>query len=429
MMILICIFQMIRLVHSYGWVPLLHLSSYNTKKISEIQVFNKKLVVWTKNNQIIVQDNACIHRLGPLSEGYIDSTTNNLRCSYHGWEFDTIGNAVEIPQKKCGKCNVRKRQKTYITKISCNILWINMDDIIQEFPKHVQNNDKMASDDVFVCELPYSMNTLLENLFDPAHVPFAHHNLQSKRDLASDITSSVVDMDSRHLCIYFEDKTLPNKEQRNGTMEFYAPNHFVLTSLYPVLYMKKLHIFCVPVLPFHTRIFVQIEYNDGVFKKLYSCLPKWLKHLLTFAFFDSDTMLLYKQEYYMRLNKMMQNSTRVYNTPTSSDYSVRKYHKWNKEYPQPWESLIYRDSNVLNEMTREEVFDRYKSHTQNCIYCKTTLRNIKYAQIIIPLIISAHAVEQNSGVELVVAAFIHVWLGVMKTFFVGRDYIHDDLSD
>ena len=39
-------------VNSYGWVRLLDLKSYNTKKPSSIQVLDKELVIWEKNNQI-----------------------------------------------------------------------------------------------------------------------------------------------------------------------------------------------------------------------------------------------------------------------------------------------------------------------------------------------------------------------------------------
>ena len=43
-----------------------------------------------------------------------------------------------------------------------------------------------------VIELPYSINTLLENFFDPAHIPFAHHKLQSSRELASDVNVTLL---------------------------------------------------------------------------------------------------------------------------------------------------------------------------------------------------------------------------------------------
>ena len=123
-------------VNTYGWFPLLDLKTYNTKKLSSIQILNKELVIWEKNNSIIVQDNACIHRKAPLSEGYIDIQSNNLHCSYHGWEFDENGSVKSIPQSNCNTCNMKFKQKTYETKKSNNILWINFNET-EKFPHHI----------------------------------------------------------------------------------------------------------------------------------------------------------------------------------------------------------------------------------------------------------------------------------------------------
>ena len=42
-------------------------------------------------------------------------------------------------------------------------------------------------------DLPYGWDTLLENIVDPAHIPFAHHGLQGKRDdaIAINMTSPI----------------------------------------------------------------------------------------------------------------------------------------------------------------------------------------------------------------------------------------------
>ena len=61
--IICCLYQIILL---YGWVPLINLKNYPTRKPSEIEVMGKKLVIWEKDNKIIVQDNVCMHRGGPL---------------------------------------------------------------------------------------------------------------------------------------------------------------------------------------------------------------------------------------------------------------------------------------------------------------------------------------------------------------------------
>jgi phenylpropionate dioxygenase-like ring-hydroxylating dioxygenase large terminal subunit len=42
-------------------------------------------------------------------------------------------------------------------------------------------------------DLPYGWDSLVENLIDPSHVPFAHHGLQGKRDDAIPINMTVPD--------------------------------------------------------------------------------------------------------------------------------------------------------------------------------------------------------------------------------------------
>ena len=71
---IIIFFLFFNYAFGFGWVPLLDLNTYNLKTPSEIQVYNKKLVVWKKDDNIIVQDNTCMHRGAPLSEGYFDSS-------------------------------------------------------------------------------------------------------------------------------------------------------------------------------------------------------------------------------------------------------------------------------------------------------------------------------------------------------------------
>ena len=167
------LFTLIVIVNGYGWVPLFSVKNFPITKPKEIEIMNKKLVIWEKNKNIIVQDNACIHRGGPLSEGYIDPNTQNLRCSYHGWEFNTDGTVLDIPQSidNCKTCKFK--QNTYELREKNHIMWLNLNNsICNDFPEHITKYEDNVSDDVFVVEVPYSMNILLENLFDPGSCSF-----------------------------------------------------------------------------------------------------------------------------------------------------------------------------------------------------------------------------------------------------------------
>lgn len=415
-------------VNTYGWFPLLDLKTYNTKKLSSIQILNKELVIWEKNNNIIVQDNACIHRKAPLSEGYIDIQSNNLHCSYHGWEFDENGSVKSIPQSNCNTCNMKFKQKTYETKKSNNILWINFNET-EEFPNHITKYNNTISDDMTVIELPYSINTLLENFFDPAHIPFAHHKLQSSRELASDVNVTLLNMNSSSLEILFEDRTLKNGNYRNGTMCFYYPNHYVLTSIYPTIFIKCLHVYCVPINEYKTRVFVQNEYNVNDELKyinfIYRITPQWIKHLLTQTFFDSDTMLLYKQEQYLRNTNSLINCTKSYITPTSSDKAIYLFHRWKNKY----NKFKMKPIRKLKPLNRKKVFNRYDSHTKNCKYCTNTLNNIRNLQIIVPSSILFYNIfSEINQFSLILSFIMYLLLKELESYFIFKDYVHNNLK-
>ena len=119
-----------------------------------------------------------------------------------------------------------------------------------------------------------------------------------------------------------------------------------------------------------------------------------MKHILTMTFFDSDTMLLYKQEQYLRKHTSTETNSQQnmdivknYIMPTSSDKSIRFYHNWLKKYPQQGQNLNkYISCDHTNELTREQVFDRYNSHMKHCSDCKQALQVINIIQIIAPIL-------------------------------------------
>ena len=153
------------------------------------------------------------------------------------------------------------------------------------------------------------MNILLENFFDPAHIPFAHHTLQSKRELASCVHSKLTYIDKDKIEFYFEDNTLSNKQFRNGTITFHNPNHYELNSIYPHdTFIQSLQIYCVPVENHKTRIFMQQKYKNPIYRRIYNKIPDFIKHVLTLTFLDSDTMLLYKQQEHLLKSKSFNNS-------------------------------------------------------------------------------------------------------------------------
>jgi phenylpropionate dioxygenase-like ring-hydroxylating dioxygenase large terminal subunit len=73
-----------------------------------------------------VFDDACPHRLAPLSEGRIDGK-GRLQCVYHGWCFDGAGACKFIPQAPALGPPVHKNAKACVASYPCvvqnRILW------------------------------------------------------------------------------------------------------------------------------------------------------------------------------------------------------------------------------------------------------------------------------------------------------------------
>jgi len=47
----------------------------------------KQIAVFNENGKLFAIDHVCLHRQGPLAEGYVDDN-NILTCPWHGWQYN-----------------------------------------------------------------------------------------------------------------------------------------------------------------------------------------------------------------------------------------------------------------------------------------------------------------------------------------------------
>lgn len=81
------------------WYPLMPICDLDKRAPHGKKVMGIDVVVWWDRNEGAWQvfDDACPHRLAPLSEGRIDQW-GRLQCVYHGWCFNGSGDCKFIPQ-------------------------------------------------------------------------------------------------------------------------------------------------------------------------------------------------------------------------------------------------------------------------------------------------------------------------------------------
>ncbi|KAM0038582.1 putative pheophorbide a oxygenase [Helianthus debilis subsp. tardiflorus] len=151
------------------------------KKVMGLDV----VVWWDKNeNAWKVFDDMCPHRLAPLSQGRIDQW-GRLQCVYHGWCFSGSGDCKFIPQAPPD--GPLACVAVYPSTVQNGIVWFwaNTDpqykDILtKKKPPYIPEVDDPSFTFQFLNrDIPYGYEILIENIMDPAHLPYAHYGIMS----------------------------------------------------------------------------------------------------------------------------------------------------------------------------------------------------------------------------------------------------------
>eukprot|EP00798_Chlamydomonas_sp_ICE-L_P005946 gene5946-33522_t len=211
-----------------NWWPVLLVEHLDKSRPHAVTLIGRRYVACTENKGAWrVFDDACPHRLAPLSEGRIESD-GTLQCSYHGWRFGGAGKCTTVPQAEDSRaaataCNSPRSAATaYPTQqpplssdvishtgtptgqlfvwpgaafmseaavksilVRAGMLFVWPDaasvseaaDTYIPVPEFLEKYSELNPMACFSRHLPYSYEMLLENLVDPGHLPFSHHGL------------------------------------------------------------------------------------------------------------------------------------------------------------------------------------------------------------------------------------------------------------
>ena len=429
------------------WYPLLPVEDIDPPKPTTATLLGIPLVIWKPASSSTYQVflDRCPHRLAPLSEGRIDQS-GNLMCSYHGWQFNPNGDCTRIPQADNPDLIAKQSRNfcatVYPSRQSNDLLWVWMDADTPEIAAQtaLPLSAKIDASKGYVWssmvrDLEYDWQTLVENVADPSHVPFAHHGIQGNRDRAMPIPLNIV-RSTMDIIEAEVDKAFPTK------IIFEPPCHLEYDIILPGGDKQiGLVTYCLPVSPGKSRIVAQFPRNFA--QKLHSLIPRWWDHIQNRnAVLDGDMVLLNQQENFLQNN----NWKTAYKMPTSADSLVIEFRNWFDRYCDsklPWNENSVNSistSAFTTETSREVLLDRYHQHTQHCSSCRKTLKTIQLMQWLLlayfVVIISTVAVLPDSlriswGLYLTfsailglgIAAVLRFWL-MPKFYFV--DYVHSE---
>ncbi|OUL32055.1 Rieske 2Fe-2S domain-containing protein [Nostoc sp. 106C] len=430
------------------WYPLSPIEDLDPKQPTPVTLLGLRLVIWkpkTSETYRVFLDR-CPHRLAPLSEGRVDEQTGNLMCSYHGWQFDSQGICTQIPQAEDSQVITKNQQNLCAISLPVrqenDLLWVWPDAKSTENAATTSlplsplvDASKGFVWDSFVRDLEYDWQTLVENVADPSHVPFAHHGVQGDRQQGKPIPLKVAQSTPNLIEVYID-------RNNKTTITFEPPCHLEYAiGLGNSGKQLGLVTYCIPVSPGKSRIVAQFPRNFAT--RLQRLIPRWWTHIKTRnSVLDGDMVLLQQQEYFLQQRTSVESWKTAYKLATSADRLVIEFRNWFDKYCHgqlPWNEAGIKvpESPTIND-NRSVMLDRYKQHTQHCSSCRGALKNIQRLQVLLlayfVTVVSGVAILPDTlrmklGLPLMITAIaslsVYTWLRFWlspKFYFV--DYVH-----
>ena len=388
--------------HSFQWTkqwyPVAVIEYLEPSRPHAIQLLGRSLVLWRDHQeQWHCFEDACPHRLVPLSQGRVE-TDGTLLCSYHAWRFDGKGKCVNIPQSRNPEIEARHCNNSKACAIVYpvlerqGLLWVwgeSGTDAQQEsqqkqpviIPEIEEKSERVLQLPWNIRDLPYGWDFFIENVTDPAHVPVSHHGLMGSRYTDAKYYDMLpVRKISTDEGFSFS-VTSSSPLIKNSITDFQPPAHVRIVTSFADGGKLILALYAVPTRPGwcrHIGCQVLIKNDQGktppglAFFAL--PMPKWLGHILASLFLHQDLVFLHHQEQYMKHQEDSWLNS-VY-TPNPQDKMVITFRQWLKYRASkqiPW----FGKHNLSDRLDSRQLFDVYSTHTQHCRYCQTALNRIK----------------------------------------------------
>ena len=401
---------------------------------------------------------SCPHRKVPLSEGRVEDD-GTLLCSYHAWRWTGDADLCSVPQSQSEdefariQSNPKSKCNSFPAKVVNGVLWVwpesgddaRLESALSEVPmmKLPHELDDSIDEDRLFCgtwnfrELPYSHDSFIENVVDPAHVPSSHHNVVGNR--YGDTNPLFVDTVQQVTKNGFKISVKQNPKEGaavppTSTTEFVAPSLVKIESPAGEGAVSILELYSSPSRPGfcnHIGRQVVIKGEDGqvpaLLKAFLLPMPKWLNHVVAGLFLNQDALFLHAQERMMHEKK--EYSTLQFDDngephhytkavlPMTADKGVVSFRNWLRN--KAGGRIPYQNNPSMPPVDNEVVFDIYNSHTKNCKNCMVALKNLRKVRLLSYFAAALVGVLRPArlgaiGTALVTALFGGIGIGINK---------------
>ncbi|CAK0787743.1 hypothetical protein CVIRNUC_010965 [Coccomyxa viridis] len=397
------------------WYPVQFVCNLDPKVPYAFDLLAQQLVLWRDGEeQWRCFEDRCPHRLAPMSEGRIEPSDGTLMCSYHGWRFRGDGTCVDIPQSLNAKANAaacsssRASIKTHPVKIAQDKMWVWADSspsnfidcqmvqpalnpFLADIPgiHGVDGREMIQMDRPLLRDVPYSWDSLIENITDPSHVNWSHHgHIGERGDEMSGHMRMTPGMQPQNIPWpqHSWSMAVESFVKRGGGMQkwevhYFAPNLAVWYLAVP-WGRAYLTLHTVPTLPGRSRVLASVYTAAETVPWFLRLVFKhftigWWDHIHGGnTILDGDAQLILGQTY---ANIEERSPKDAYYMPAQADRLVSRFRRWleNEGGGGPMAGMPLPPM----ERRKEVLLDRWHSHTAQCKTCQRGFKLVKAAQL------------------------------------------------
>jgi len=308
------------------WYPICFRRDLPPDQPYSFSLYDEPFVVFKHQGKLIGLRDRCPHRAAKLSNGRV--ADGKIECLYHGWQFDSEGQCVHIPQLATNETiptEVGVESYKVVERQGIIWIWPGTSELGDE--KAIPTIAKLDEPDFFhtdkLTELPCDISYVIEHMLDPAHIHITHEGNQGNRDKAQPLEMEILERSTQGFRGRFRETVESNATWKN--LDFVAPSlahlHFPIPEK-GWFFGQAFYFF--PLGKGKCRILTRSYRNFATQPMKFK--PRWWTHLKQNKIIEEDlAQLLAQQEEVERLGKPVHN---IYSPLPTCDTFAMEYRKW-----------------------------------------------------------------------------------------------------
>ncbi len=355
------------------WYPVTFVQDLPKDRPFGFSLYDEPLVLFrSQDGQLGCLSDRCSHRAAKLSDGQL--IDGKIECLYHGWQFDTEGKCLHIPQLPAdAKIPTRACVRSLVTAERQGIIWVWPGEPeaadLERIPTISMLDKPGIIHTDFILDLPYNHTYLVENVLDPAHIHISHQGTQGNRKEAQPLEIQVIESSAQRIQAKYREANNPNKTWKQ--IEFVAPNlvHNVIDIGIRGWFLG-LVFYALPLGKSRCRLLFRTYRNFAPWTA--KLRPRWLDHLRWNKILEEDLPLIVGQE--EQIERLGKSLKEIYLPLKTADTLVIEYRKWLDKFGSslPFYEGYSTSKHALVEASAHEQLvlqDRFSRHTRICSAC------------------------------------------------------------